>query len=86
MRRTVKQPYLSKSWLIVTLISVAFVALEYGLKFEIEGSSDKAYSWLDLTLFLGAYLFVFCLQPLQAAIHRKLCRRAPRSDRRKASS
>lgn len=44
MRRTVKQPYLSKSWLIVTLISVAFVALEYGLKFEIEGSSDKAYS------------------------------------------
>lgn len=56
------------------------------MRYEMEGISENAYTWLDLTLFLGAYLFVFCLQPIQAAIHRKLCRRTHRSDRRKASS
>lgn len=86
MRRPDKQPYLSKSWTIAGLIAVVFFGLEYAVRYEMEGISDNAYSWLDLTLFLGAYLFVFCLQPLQAAIHRKLCRRAPRGDRRKASS
>lgn len=86
MRRPVKQPYLSKSWVIAGLIAVVFFGFEYAVRYEMEGISENAYTWLDLTLFLGAYLFVFCLQPIQAAIHRKLCRRTHRSDRRKASS
>ncbi|NVZ84317.1 hypothetical protein HX875_16305 [Pseudomonas yamanorum] len=86
MRRPGKQPHLSKSWMIAVLIGVVFFGLEYGLRYKMEGTSDKAYSWLDLTLFLSAYLFFFCLKPIQAAIHRKLCRRAPRRERRKASS
>lgn len=86
MRRPAKQPYSSKSWLIVMLISVAFLALEYGLKLEIEGVPGNTYSWLDLALFLSTYLFFFCLKPIQVAIHRKLCRRATGSNRRKVSS
>ncbi|WP_218180367.1 hypothetical protein, partial [Pseudomonas gingeri] len=80
MRQPGKQPYLSKSWMIVALISLAFVGVEYGLRFEIE-STGKAHSWLDLALFLSAYLFIFCLKPIQTTIYRKLCRRAPRRDR-----
>jgi len=84
MRRPAKQPYLSKSWMIVALISLAFLGMECGLRFEYEGNSH-AHSWLDLVLFLGAYLFIFCLKPIQTAIHRKLCQRTLRSDRQKAS-
>ncbi|WP_294732552.1 hypothetical protein [uncultured Pseudomonas sp.] len=84
MRRPGKQPFLSRSWMIAALIGLAFLALEYGLRVEIE-STGKAHSWLDLALFLGAYLFIFCLKPIQAAIHRKLCRRPPRANRQKAS-
>ncbi|MDF3197541.1 hypothetical protein P3C29_02545 [Pseudomonas sp. 1912-s] len=85
MRRPGKQPYLSRSWMIAALIGLAFAGLEYGLRFEFEGTG-KAHSKLDLALLLGAYLFFFCLKPIQATIHRKLCRRAPRRERRKASS
>lgn len=83
MRRVGKQPYLSKSWLIVVLISLAFIGVEYGLRFEFE-DNRHAHSWLDLVLFLGAYLFIFCVKPIHAVIHRKLDRRAPQ-DRHNAS-
>jgi hypothetical protein len=86
MRRTDKQPYFSKSWMIALLIGLVFVVLGYGLRFEIEIRDPDAGSSLDLMLFLLGYLFVFCLKPIQAAIHRKLCRRAFRSNRQKASS
>lgn len=77
MRPAIRQPLVSRSWLIAVLIGSAFVVLEYGLKFEIEGVSDPSRrSWLDLALFLGGYLFAFCLKPIQKAVLRKLCQRA----------
>ena len=54
MRRPDKQPSLSKSWTIAGLIAVVFFGLEYAVRYEMEGISDNAYSWLDLTMFLGA--------------------------------
>ncbi|OPB00979.1 hypothetical protein BFW87_00825 [Pseudomonas fluorescens] len=77
MRPAIRQPLVSRSWLIALLIGLAFVVLGYGLKFEIEGVSDPSKrSWLDLALFLSGYLFVFCLKPIQKAVLRKLCQRA----------
>lgn len=86
MRRPPNQAFFSKSWMIALLIGLVFIGLEYGLRFEIEGyDPPHPSSWLDLMLFLGGYLFIFCLKPIQAAIHRKLCRRAFGSSRQKAS-
>ena len=77
MRPNAKQPLVSKSWGIALLIGLVFVALGYGVRFEIETVSDPVKrSSLDLTLFLCGYLFVFCLQPIQKAILRKLRQRA----------
>jgi len=87
MRRSPNQPFFSKSWMIALLIGVVFIGLEYGLRLEIEGyNPPHPSSRLDLTLFLGGYLFVFCLKPIQTAIRRKLCRRAFGNSRQKASS
>lgn len=87
MRRTSKQPYVSRSWTIALLIGLIFLALEVGLRFEIEGTaSPAAHSWLDLVLLLVAYVFIFCLKPLQVAIQRKLRRRAFRNHPRKIPS
>jgi len=86
MRPTAKQPLVSKSWGIALLIGLVFVALGYGVRFEIEGISDPGKrSWLDLALFLSGYLFAFCLQPIQKAILRKLCQRAAQRPPQKAA-
>lgn len=77
MRPNAKQPLVSKSWGIALLIGLVFVALGYGVRFEIEAISDPSKrSWLDLALFLSGYLFAFCLHPIQKAVLRKLCQRA----------
>ncbi|WP_395606547.1 hypothetical protein [Pseudomonas sp. B22129] len=77
MRPAIRQPLVSRSWMIVLLIGLVFVALGYGLKFEIEGVRDPGKrSWLDLALFLSGYLFVFCLKPMQKVVLRKLSQRA----------
>jgi hypothetical protein len=84
MRPTATRPLVSRSWGIALLIGLVFVALGYGLRFEIEGISDPAKrSWLDLALFLCGYLFAFCIQPIQKAILRKLCQRAAHREHRK---
>ncbi|WP_460135218.1 hypothetical protein [Pseudomonas sp. S1_E04] len=76
MRLNAVQPFFSRSWMIALLIGLVFVGLEYGLRLEIEGAgSGDSYSWLDLTLLLCGYLFMFCLKPIQKAVHRKLCQR-----------
>ena len=76
MRPTVTQPMLSLSWTITLLIGLVFLALGYGLRLEVEGAVGPAdHSWLDLALLLCAYLFAFCLKPIQKAILRKLCQR-----------
>ncbi|MGB3122678.1 MAG: hypothetical protein WBB95_02610 [Pseudomonas sp.] len=77
MRPTIRQPLVSRSWMIALFIGMVFVAVGYGLKFEIEDVSDPSKrSWLDLALFLCGYLFVFCLKPIQKAVLRRLCQRA----------
>lgn len=77
MRRSHTQLYFARSWLIAILIGAVFLGVEYALRFEIESAGGPAsYSWLDLALMLCAYLFVFCLKPIQKAIQRKLCQRA----------
>lgn len=78
MRRSRKQPYAFKSWMIALLIALAFVTIGYGIRLYMEGTTtaQDADSWPDLALFLGGYLFCFCLKPIQAAIQRKLNRRA----------
>ncbi|AIG01998.1 Uncharacterised protein [Pseudomonas fluorescens] len=88
MRRSRKEPYAFKSWMIALLIALAFVAIGYGLRFYMEDSAtaQDADSWPDLALFLGGYLFCFCLKPLQAAIQRKLKRRAFGHTRQKSPS
>lgn len=86
MRPTVTQPMVSLSWTIALLIGLIFLALGYGLRWEVEGVIDPAdHSWLDLTLVLCAYLFAFCLKPIQKVILRKLCQReAHRADQKTA--
>lgn len=88
MRRSLKEPYAYKSWMIALLIALAFVTIGYSLRFYMEGitPAQDADSWPDLALFLGGYLFCFCLKPLQAAIQRKLNRRAFGRDRQKTPS
>lgn len=82
MRPPHKQPFFSRSWMIALLIGAVFVALELGVKIEVESARPaRPHPWLDLMLFLFAYVFAFCLKPIQAAIHRKLHRRAFRSHR-----
>jgi hypothetical protein len=64
--------------MIALLIGLVFVGLAYGLRYEVEGSaSADQHSWLDLALLLCGYLFLFCLKPIQQAVQRRLCRRAP---------
>jgi O-antigen/teichoic acid export membrane protein len=86
MRPTVTQPMISLSWTIALLIGLVFLALGYGLRLEVEGAVDTAdHSWLDLALLLCAYLFAFCLKPIQKTILRKLGQReAHRADRKTA--
>ncbi|MCK6189845.1 MULTISPECIES: hypothetical protein [unclassified Pseudomonas] len=74
MRPTTVQPFLSRSWAIALLIGMAFVGLEYALKLKLEDAGGPR-SWLDLTLLLCGYLFMFCLKPIQKAVQRKLCQR-----------
>lgn len=82
MGRTSKQPYFSKAWMIALGIGLIFVAIGYGVRFAMgDSSKTDAQSWVDLALFLGAYLLFFSLKPIQAAIHRKLRRRAFRNAR-----
>lgn len=77
MRPTAPKPLVSKSWWIVLLIGLVFVTVGYGLRYEIESTSaSSGSSWPDLALFLCAYLFAFCLKPIQKVILRKLCHRA----------
>ncbi|NVZ71816.1 hypothetical protein [Pseudomonas costantinii] len=86
MKPTATQPLASRSWTIALLIGLAFVALEYGLRFEIEGVSNATNrSRLDLALFLCGYLFVFCVKPIQKAVLRKLCQRAAHRTHQKAA-
>jgi hypothetical protein len=77
MRRTTTPPFTTHAWIIALLIGLVFAALEYGLRLEVEGAvRPEARSWLDLVFLLSAYLFVFCLKPIQTAVQRKLCLRA----------
>ena len=79
MRRTLMHRFAALSWMIAVAIGLIFVGLEYGVRFEIEGADTPEYpSWLDLSLLLCSYLFVFCLRPIQGRIQRTLCRRATR--------
>jgi uncharacterized membrane protein YczE len=86
MRPTVTQPMVSLSWTIALLIGLVLLALGYGLRLEVEAAVDAAdHSWLDLALLLCAYLFAFCLKPIQRTILRKLCQReAHRADQKTA--
>ncbi|WP_124359097.1 hypothetical protein [Pseudomonas orientalis] len=86
MRPTVTQPMVSLSWTIALLIGLVFVALGYGLRWEVEGAFDATdHSWLDLALLLCAYLFAFCLKPIQKTILRKLCQREAHRAHQKAT-
>nr|WP_256349906.1 hypothetical protein [Pseudomonas sp. B6002] len=86
MRRSTAQPFVIRSWTITLLIGLIFLGFEYGLRCEINPDSGRqAHSWLDLMLFLGAYLFAFCLKPIQTAMQRKLCRRANHSPPQKTA-
>ena len=76
MRPAASQPLVSRSWMIALLIGLAFLALGYGVRVEVEMADPDAQSWADLALLLCGYLLVFCLKPIQQAILRKLCQRA----------
>ena len=88
MRRSRKEPYTCKSWMIALLIALGFVTIGYGLMLYMARSTPvrDADTWPDLALFLGGYLFCFCLKPIQSAIQRKLNRRAFRHARQKSPS
>ena len=87
MRHRATQPFAIRAWIIALLIGLAFAGLEYGLSLGAQqGASPETRSWLDLGLFLCAYLFAFCLKPIQAAVRRRLCRNATQQLRRKAAS
>lgn len=87
MRRTAPPPFTTRAWIIALLIGLAFAGLEYGLSLEIEqATSPETRSRLDLGFFLCAYVFAFCLKPIQLAVRRKLCRSATRRMHRKAAS
>ncbi|MCI1735954.1 MAG: hypothetical protein LKM38_00475 [Pseudomonas veronii] len=58
--------------MIALFIGLVFAGLECGLRFEIKDIYvTDVPSWLDLTLLLGGYLFVFCLKPIQKTVQRK---------------
>ena len=79
MRPTTAPPFSYISWIIALLIGLIVVGLAYGVRHAIEGTdSNTPHSWLNLTLQLGGYLLLFCLQPIQKAVQRKLCRQAAR--------
>ena len=78
MRPSTAPPFAYRSWMIALLIGLVFVGLAYGLRYEVEGSaSADQHSWLDLAVLLCGNLFLFCLKPIQQAVQRRLCRRAP---------
>lgn len=83
MRHSSTKRFAFRSWMIVLLIGLVFVGVEFGLRFEVAGAD--APSWLDLALLLGAYLFVFCLKPLQRTVQRKLCQHAIQRTRQKST-
>ena len=67
MRRIATQPFAIRAWIIALLIGLAFAGLEYGLSLGAQqAASPETRSWLDLGLFLCAYLFAFCLQRVEA--------------------
>ena len=77
MRPSTKRPFAARSWMIALFIGLVFAGLECGLRFEIKDIYvTDVPSWLDLTLLLGGYLFVFCLKPIQKTVQRKMCQRA----------
>nr|WP_242485920.1 hypothetical protein [Pseudomonas sp. TH21] len=83
MRLTPAQPFALRAWIIALLIGLAFVGLEYGLRLEIAGTDPAdPPSWLDLTLVLGGYLFMFCLKPIQRAVQLKLCQQTVQKNAR----
>lgn len=87
MRRIATQPFAIRAWIIALLIGLAFAGLEYGLSLGAQqAASPEIRSWLDLGLFLCAYLFAFCLKPIQVAVRRRLCRNATQQLQRKAAS
>lgn len=66
MRPSTKRPFAARSWMIALFIGLVFAGLECGLRFEIKDIYvTDVPSWLDLTLLLGGYLFVFCLKPIR---------------------
>ncbi|MCM2378060.1 MULTISPECIES: hypothetical protein [Pseudomonas fluorescens group] len=76
MRPTNAPPFAYRSWMIALLIGLAFLGLAYALRCAIEDTgSAEPHSWLDLTLMLCGYLFLFCLKPIQKTVQRRLCRR-----------
>ena len=86
MRPTATKPLVSRSWKIAVLIGLAFLALEYGLGFEVEGIGDPGVrSSLELALVLFGYLFAFCIKPIQKVVLRKLCQHAAQRTRRHTS-
>lgn len=87
MRRSATKPFAIRAWIIALLIGLAFAGLEYGLSLGAEQAAiPETRSWLDLGLFLCAYLFTFCLKPIQAAVRRWLCRSVTQQPQRKAAS
>ncbi len=79
MRPTTAPPFTCMSWMIALLVGLVFVGLAYGLRSAIEGAGpENSHSWLDLTLLLVGYLFLFCLKPIQKAVQRRLCRQTTR--------
>ncbi|MEX5549014.1 hypothetical protein Q1J68_25670 [Pseudomonas pergaminensis] len=78
MRPKTTPPLAYRSWMIALLIGLVFMGLAYGLRYAIEGADATDHSWLDLALLLCGYLFLFCLQPIQKAVLRRLSQRAAR--------
>jgi len=78
MRPKTTPPLAYRSWMIALSIGLVFMGLAYGLRYAIEGAEATDHSWLDLALLLCGYLFLFCLQPIQKAVLRRLSQRAAR--------
>ncbi|AQT95431.1 hypothetical protein [Pseudomonas azotoformans] len=78
MRPKTTPPLAYRSWMIALLIGLVFMGLACGLRYAIEGAEATDHSWLDLALLLCGYLFLFCLQPIQKAVLRRLSQRAAR--------
>lgn len=86
MRSSSTHRFALHSWIIVLLIGLAFFGLVLGLRSEIlKVNATDPPSWLDLALLLGAYLFMFCIRPMQRTVQRKLCQRASQRSQQKTT-